>query len=124
MAVREGPRLRAPRFALHSLHESLMTTYAFGSFELDGRHRRLSRDGAAVAIPDRHLRVLLHLISQAGAVVPKDALVAAAWEDVAVTDNSLEQAVSAIRRTLGTDEQGVSQIETVPRQGYRFVGNV
>jgi tetratricopeptide (TPR) repeat protein len=37
-----------------------------------------------------------------------------------VTDNSLEQAVSALRRTLGSGSDGRSFIETVPRRGYRF----
>ena len=101
-----------------------MATYSFGSFELDARHTRLTRDGASVAISERHLRVLLHLVSQAGTIVSKDALVAAAWGDVAVTDNSLEQAISSIRRTLGLDENGATPVETVPRQGYRFAGAV
>ena len=51
----------------------------------------------------------------------KDALVEAAWRDVAVTDNSLEQAISALRRALVTTA-GAPLIQTVPRQGYRFTG--
>ena len=46
---------------------------------------------------------VLRQLAQAGAVVSKDALVTAAWNEVAVTDNSLEQAVSALRRLLGRD---------------------
>ena len=47
----------------------------------------------------------------------------ACWGDVAVTDNSVEQAVSRLRRLLGTNS-GRPHIETVPRQGYRFTGDV
>jgi tetratricopeptide (TPR) repeat protein len=47
-----------------------------------------------------------------------------AWQDVAVTDNSLEQAISALRRVLGPAPDGQPYIHTVPRQGYRFTGVV
>jgi tetratricopeptide (TPR) repeat protein len=57
-------------------------------------------------------------------VVSKDALVEAGWGDVAVTDNSLEQAVSALRRALGPGSDGARYIETIPRRGYRFRGSV
>jgi tetratricopeptide (TPR) repeat protein len=51
---------------------------------------------------------------------------------VAVTDNSLEQAISSLRRALARPKAGPSNpvataaavIETVPRQGYRFSGPV
>ena len=93
---------------------------SFDRFELDVGARRLTRDGEPLALAERHFDVLHHLVSNAGAVLSKDALVAAGWGDVAVTDNSLEQAVSAIRRALGTRADGTPYIDTVPRRGYRF----
>lgn len=95
------------------------TTYVFGRFQLDPSRRRLLRDGDLVSLTDRHLEILAHLVASAGVVLSKDAIIDAAWRDVAVTDNSLEQAISALRRTLGG-----SWIETVPRRGYRFAGEV
>ncbi len=100
------------------------SVYAFGAFELDPEARRLTRAGAPVTIADRHLGVLLHLVAHAGRVLSKDALVDAAWRDVAVTDNSLEQAVSALRRVIGNAPDGQPCIQTVPRQGYRFTAPV
>jgi DNA-binding winged helix-turn-helix (wHTH) protein len=96
--------------------------YSFGPFHLDARIRRLRRgDDDVVAVPDRHLEILLHLVSHAGRVVSKDALISAAWKDVAVTDNSLEQAISALRRTLGVPPPPATRyIETLARRGYRF----
>ncbi len=93
---------------------------SFDRFTLDVDARRLTREGEPVALADRHFDVLHHLVANAGAIVSKDALVAAGWGDVAVTDNSLEQAVSAIRRALGAGADGAPYIETVPRRGYRF----
>jgi DNA-binding winged helix-turn-helix (wHTH) protein/Flp pilus assembly protein TadD len=100
-----------------------VTIYRFGPFHLDGEARRLTRDGEALSLSDRHLEVLLQLVAQPAAIVTKDALIDAAWGDVAVTDNSLEQAISLLRRTLA-DAGAQPFIETVPRRGYRFVAAV
>lgn len=99
--------------------------FTFGPFELDPDARRLTCAGEPVSLPDRHLDILSALVSQAGAVLSKDALVEAGWRDVAVTDNSLEQAVSSLRRTLArASASDIVLIQTVPRQGYRFVADV
>ncbi|WP_425102350.1 winged helix-turn-helix domain-containing tetratricopeptide repeat protein [Tropicibacter sp. S64] len=63
--------------------------------------------------------VLRVLVDKAGEVVTKDALIAAVWRDVAVTDDSLTQCISDIRRALG--DSGRSLLQTVPRKGYRLV---
>ena len=94
--------------------------YSFGPFQLDAGARRLTRDGAALPVAACHLDVLAALVARAGTVVAKNALVEAAWPDVAVTDNSLEQAVSGLRRALGPAPGGDTYIQTLPRQGYRF----
>ena len=102
----------------------MTAVYRFGAFQIDEAARRLSRDGESLPVPDRHLSVLLDLVSHPGVVRSKDTLVAAGWGDVAVTDNSLEQAISALRRTLGGGPGAQHYIQTVPRQGYRFAGEV
>jgi DNA-binding winged helix-turn-helix (wHTH) protein len=98
-----------------------MTRFRFGDFELDADAGRLTRGSETLSVPARHLEVLAALLTHAGQVVSKDTLVEAAWRDVAVTDNSLEQAISSLRRVLVSNE---SPIQTVPRQGYRFNGSV
>lgn len=98
--------------------------YTFGRFELDGRARQLRRDGERLPLSDRYLSVLLHLAAHAGEIVPKDDLVKAGWGDTAVSDNSLEQAISMLRRTLGTSADDHQYVETVPRRGYRFAAPV
>ena len=71
------------------------------AFELDPAKRRLFAAGEPVAISDRQLDVLLLLVERAGQIVSKDDLIEAGWKDVAVGDNSLEQAISSLRRLLG-----------------------
>ena len=73
-----------------------------------------------VALSDRQFDVLLLLVSRSGQIVSKDALIEAAWRDVAVGDNSLEQVISALRRLLGPAPDGSPYIETLARRGYRF----
>src|SRR5215510_3624480 len=112
----EGPTLQSEALASQ-------TVYAFGRFELDASTRQLTRDGELVPMSDRHLGVLLELVSRPGTILSKDALIEAVWRDVAVTDNSLEQAISALRRAIG-DEAATPCIQTVARQGYRFTAAV
>jgi DNA-binding winged helix-turn-helix (wHTH) protein/cytochrome c-type biogenesis protein CcmH/NrfG len=106
--------------------------FAFGPFELDTRHRRLIRDGEPVALSQRQFDLLCTLVSRAGEVLSKDQLIEVAWRDVAVSDNSLEQAISGLRRLLAdrSSDGGVKPsrsgdyIETEARRGYRFAAPV
>jgi DNA-binding winged helix-turn-helix (wHTH) protein len=107
-----------------TLDDAPMPGYSFGDIVVDADARRLTKGGELLSLPDRHLGVLLALLARRGSIVSKDSLIEAVWEDVAVTDNSLEQAVSALRRALGTAPDGTPYIQTVPRQGYRFAGSV
>jgi DNA-binding winged helix-turn-helix (wHTH) protein len=97
-----------------------MPTYQFGPFALDAAARRLTRAGETIPLADRHVEVLLQRVSRAPAIVAKGDLIDAAWGGLAVTDNSLEQAISTLRRTLDAAHGGGACIDTVARQGYRF----
>ena len=97
--------------------------FAFGPFQLDAQARRLTKDGLAVTLTARQFDLLHLLVASAGQVLSKDALIEAAWKDVAVTDNSLEQAISTLRRAL-TPPFGQPYIETQARRGYRFAADV
>jgi len=98
--------------------------FVFAPFELDATRPRLTCAGEPVAMSDRQLAVLVLLVARAGQIVAKDDLLQAGWKDVAVGDNSLEQAISTLRRLLGARAPDVAYIETVPRRGYRFVAGV
>lgn len=100
------------------------TVYAFGPFEFEAGMRRLTRGGRDVTLTDRQATLLLHLLRQPGAVVSKDVLVNLVWGDVAVTDNSVEQVVSSLRRLLKDAAGEQVFVETVPRRGYRLAVEV
>jgi DNA-binding winged helix-turn-helix (wHTH) protein/cytochrome c-type biogenesis protein CcmH/NrfG len=98
--------------------------YTFGGFTLDPTKRVLTRGDTPIPVTEHQLDVLIHLVMHPGEIVTKDALIDAAWRGVAVTDNSLEQAISTLRKTLGDGGAKSTLIETVPRRGYRFRGDV
>jgi DNA-binding winged helix-turn-helix (wHTH) protein/TolB-like protein/tetratricopeptide (TPR) repeat protein len=79
------------------------------------------RDSAGRQVPLRpQAFAVLHLLAERpGELVTKDELMAAVWPGIAVTDDSLVQAIGDIRRALGDEAHAV--IRTVPRRGYRLV---
>jgi DNA-binding winged helix-turn-helix (wHTH) protein/Tol biopolymer transport system component len=96
----------------------------FGPFTLDLGARKLRRGDELIPLPSRALGALAYLIEHRDRLVDREEIVAAVWNDVAVTDDSLIHAVSVIRRALGDDPSHASFIETIPRRGYRFVGTI
>jgi DNA-binding winged helix-turn-helix (wHTH) protein len=98
--------------------------FAFGDFRFDPGKRRLQRGDEQIDLSDLQSDVLAHLVQAPGVVVSKDDLIAAAWYGVAVTNNSVEQIVSDLRRALRENGKQSSLIETVPRRGYRFAAEV
>jgi eukaryotic-like serine/threonine-protein kinase len=100
------------------------STVTFGPFTLDLQGRKLRRGDDPIHLPSRALAALAYLIAHRDRLVDREEIIAAVWHDVAVTDDSLIHAVSVIRRALGDDPSHASFIETVPRRGYRFVGQI
>ena len=98
--------------------------FEFGPFRLDTAERHLLRDGEPVTIPPKAFDTLLVLVENRGHAVKKDELIAAVWPDTFVEENNLTQYVSVLRKALGEGAGGERYIETVPRWGYRFVGDV
>jgi len=96
---------------------------SFGPFLLDTGARRLTRGGEEVRIASRHLDLLCLLTSRPGQVLSKEVLIESAWRDVAVTTNSVDQAIHLLRKML-TMPDGAPCIETQARRGYRFVADV
>lgn len=96
--------------------------YCFEGFRLDARTRQVfAPDGSVLPLSGKPVEVLLHLAAHADRVVGKDELLSVVWAGRVVEENSLAQAVSAVRRALGTGAGDHRFVLTVPGQGYRFV---
>lgn len=98
--------------------------YTFGEFLLEPAERRLSRNGEPVELPSKIFDVLSLLVRRAGHLVGKDEFHAVLWPRQIVSEATLNKYIWQLRRTLGDGNGGGTFIETVPRQGYRFVATV
>src|SRR5690349_20066647 len=91
--------------------------YRFDRFTLDlARGALLAEDGTGLPMRPKSFALLRLLIENAGRLLDRDAIMAAVWPDVFVTDDSITQCVRDVRRALG-DEAG-RLLRTVPRRGY------
>lgn len=79
----------------------------------------LDGQGAPVALRRQVLLLLRVLAGRPDEVVSKDELFDLVWPGVVVTEGSLTQAVSELRRVLGDD--GHRLVRNVARRGYRLV---
>ena len=95
--------------------------YRFSRFIVSPSQRQLLRDGEEHPLIPRYFDLLLLLIERRGEAVSRREILDAAWSDVVVTDNALNQAVRILRRTLDDDSRNPVFIRTVSRHGYQFV---
>jgi TolB-like protein/DNA-binding winged helix-turn-helix (wHTH) protein/Flp pilus assembly protein TadD len=98
----------------------------FGIFQLDLKSRELHKAGVKVKLQDQPFRVLALLVAQPGQVVTREELRQKIWpSDVYVAfDQGLNNAVKKVRDVLGDSADNPRFIETVARQGYRFLAPV
>ena len=106
------------------MNEPLHRVYEFGPFVLDGRRRRLLRDGEAVPLSPKVLDTLLVLVQGRDAVLTKDELLGQIWGDTVVEEGGLTRNISVLRKVLGETPDDHQYIVTVPARGYRFVAPV
>ena len=98
--------------------------FRFEPFHLDVAERRLSRSGELIPLRSKVFDTLCILVENHGRLVRKDELMQRLWPDSVVEDNNLDHNISKLRRALQDGANGQKFIETVPRQGYRFIADV
>jgi DNA-binding winged helix-turn-helix (wHTH) protein/TolB-like protein len=98
----------------------------FGVFELDLRVQELRRAGVLIKLSPQQFRVLRMLAERGGQVCTREEIQREIWgNDTYVDfDRGLNVCVAAIRAALNDDSEAARFIQTVPRQGYRFVAPV
>lgn len=101
--------------------ESPVLGYTFGPYHLNVTTRELTKDGEAVPLTAKVFETLLVLVRNHTRPVTKEELIQAVWPGSFVSDDSLVQNISALRRALGDDSSQPRYIATLARRGYRFV---
>lgn len=104
------------------IYGEIRTAYEFGPYRLDVAERQLLKGGEPVALYPKAFDTLAALVRKHGHLVTKDELLKEVWPDTFVEESNLCNNISLLRKALGEDRHGY--IETVPRYGYRFVGDV
>src|SRR6266699_1991706 len=98
----------------------------FGDFEFDSLSGRLFRGGSIVKIQPQPLRVLAVLLERAGEIVPRENLRTRVWGHATFVefDQGLNYCIRQIRLALRDGASEPLYIETLPKQGYRFIAPV
>ena len=97
--------------------------YAFADFTLDTGLAELRQGANPIAIEPQVLEVLATLIAHQDRVVSTDELFDTVWKGRTVSLSALTSRINAARHAIGDSGAAQAMIKTVPRRGYRFVGN-
>lgn len=97
----------------------------FDNFEVDPRSGELCKAGVKLKFGGQPLQVLSILLEHAGEVVTREELQKRLWPDTFVdVDHNLNTAINKIREVLGDSAESPRYVETLPRRGYRFIGEL
>ncbi len=102
------------------------TTIQFGQFELDLHSGELSRLGRKVRLQWQSFQILAVLLDRSGQVVTREELQQTLWPGDTHVDfeHGLNNAIKRLREALNDLADKPRYIETLPRKGYRFIGEL
>jgi TolB-like protein len=98
--------------------------WMFDDCVIDLERRELRRAGTSAAIEPQVFDLLVYLIRNRERVVSKDDLLQAVWQGRIVSDSAMANRINAARAAIGDSGEHQNLIRTLPRKGFRFVGNV
>lgn len=96
--------------------------YEFATFRIEPEKRLLWKKDEAVRLKPKTFDTLLFLLESRHKVVTKDEMIGEIWNGTAVSDDSLTQQISQIRKVLNDSEHQF--IATVSGVGYQFIADV
>ena len=95
-----------------------------GSIEFDFDRNIIDGPDGEIRIEPKLALLLWVLVQNAGSVIDREQLIEQVWDGAYGADQSLTNAISQLRKTLGEENGGTNIIETVPKRGYRLVARV
>ena len=98
--------------------------YLFEEYAIDTDRRELHRGADVVSVAPQAFDLLDYLIRNRERVVSKDDLINAIWNGRIVSDAALTTRLNAARTAIGDSGEEQRLIKTLPRKGFRFVGQV
>ena len=88
------------------------------------RPARATRGAELISIGPQVFDILVYLVENRERVVTKDDLLDAVWAKRIVSESTLTTHINAVRKAVGDSGEAQRLIRTVPRKGFRFVGDV
>lgn len=77
-----------------------------------------------IHLEPRIMQVFLLMLDAGGRVVTRNEIFDRCWGGAMVGDDSLNRAIAGVRRIATKVAPGAFEIETIPRTGYRMIGDV
>jgi len=98
----------------------------FGIFEVDLQAGEIRKAGVRQKLAGQPFQVLQALLENPHEIVTREQLRQRLWRENTFVDYDLglKKAVNRLREVLGDSAENPHFIETIPRQGYRFIGAV
>jgi TolB-like protein/DNA-binding winged helix-turn-helix (wHTH) protein/tetratricopeptide (TPR) repeat protein len=112
---------------ISSLHDAgTADRVRFGPFQLDVRSGEVFKGSTRLRVPDQSIEILKALVEKPGQLITREELRHRLWPDNTFVDfeHGLNAAVRRLRDALGDSADAPAFIETLPRRGYRFVGQI
>jgi DNA-binding response OmpR family regulator len=96
-----------------------------GALVLDRRARRIYLKESEVILTPKALLLLEYLMTHPDELVTRDRLLDVVWGwDYPVGTRAVDTRIAELRRALKDEHANPKYIETVPGQGYRFIGEL
>lgn len=104
----------------------LPPTLHFGVFELDPRAGELRKKGVKIRLQGQPVDILVMLLQRPGETVTREELQKKLWPADTFVDfeQGLNNAMKRLRAALDDSAETPRFIETMPRRGYRFIGEI
>jgi Tol biopolymer transport system component/DNA-binding winged helix-turn-helix (wHTH) protein len=101
-------------------------TIRFGAFEVNLRTGELRKSGVRIKLQEQPFKVLASLLEDPGEMVSREELRRRIWpeEEFGDFDHAVNLAVAKLRTALGDSAEQPRFVETLPRRGYRFIGEI
>src|SRR5208283_3168380 len=125
-----APRTRSARMSQRKMATgdapARQSIIRFGDFELDPSRQTLSRQGIRLKLQNQPCQVLALLIQRAPDVVSRDEIRQRVWGDNVYIDveRNINFCIRQIRGVLLDKAATPRFVETLPREGYRFIAQL
>jgi TolB-like protein/DNA-binding winged helix-turn-helix (wHTH) protein/Flp pilus assembly protein TadD len=99
---------------------------SFGAYEINLRSGELRKSGVKIKLQPQPFKLLEILLERPGQVVTREELRSQIWpkESFGDFDQAVNIAIAKLRVALADSADNPRYIETIPRRGYRFIGQV